>query len=40
MMESGYFRNGNFREYSYLAGEFCSLEDIMLLQQVSKFSEV
>ena len=27
MMESGYFNNGNFREYSYFArGEFCSLE--------------
>ena len=25
-MESGYFNNGNFREYSYFAGEFCSLE--------------
>ena len=26
MTESGYFNNGNFREYSYFAGEFCSLE--------------
>ena len=26
MMESGYFNNGNFREYSYFAGQFCSLE--------------
>ena len=26
MMESAYFNNGNFREYSYSAGEFCSLE--------------
>jgi len=27
-MESGYFNNGNFREYSYFAGagEFCRLE--------------
>jgi len=26
MMESCDFNNGNFREYSYFAGEFCSLE--------------
>ena len=27
MVESGYFNNGNFREYSYFAGGgFCSLE--------------
>ena len=26
MMKSGYFNNGNFREYSYVMGEFCSLE--------------
>ena len=27
MMESGYFNNGNFREYSYFAGGgLCSLE--------------
>ena len=26
MMESGYFNNGNFRQYSYFAGGFCSLK--------------
>ena len=26
MMESGYFNNGNFREYFYFAGGFCTLE--------------
>ena len=26
MTESCYLNNGNFREYSYFAGEFCSLE--------------
>jgi len=26
MMESGCFNDGNFPEYSYFAGEFCSLE--------------
>ena len=28
MMESGYFNNGNFREYCYFAGGggFCSIE--------------
>ena len=25
-MDSGYFNNENFREYSYFAGEFCGLE--------------
>jgi len=25
-MESGHFNNGNFREYSYFAGGFCTLE--------------
>ena len=26
MKENGCFHNGNFREYSYFAGEFCRLE--------------
>jgi len=26
MTESAYFNNGNFREYSYFAGEFYSLQ--------------
>ena len=26
MMESAYFNDGNFREYSYFAGIVCSLE--------------
>ena len=26
MMESGYFNNGNFREYSYFAGGFAVLK--------------
>ena len=26
MIESGYINNGNFREYCYFAGEFCSLK--------------
>ena len=39
MTESAYFNNGNFREYSYFVGEFCSLEtgihgdpDILILK--------
>ena len=37
-MESGYFNNGNFREYSYLAGEFCSLETGIPSGPVSELS--